>query len=61
MYQETAPYMLADGVIRIFEDEELAIQLGNNAYTKANEIYDKEKNLQKLLEIYEYIDNIKDN
>lgn len=55
LYQETAPYMLADGVIRIFENDEWACQLGENAHQRASIIHDRDNNLKKLLEIYKTV------
>lgn len=55
LYQETAPYMLADGVIKIFKDNALAVRLGENAKKRAEKTHDKEKNKDTLLEIYELI------
>lgn len=55
LYQETAPYMLADGVIRIFENDNLACQLGEKAYKRACITHDREKNLSDLLKIYRSI------
>ena len=52
LYQETAPYMLADGVIRVFEDNELAKRLGGNAHKRACVTHNKEKNKNDLLKIY---------
>lgn len=52
LYQETAPYMLADGVIRIFENNRLASYLGENAYKRACITHDREKNKSDLLKIY---------
>lgn len=55
LYQETAPYMLADGVMRIFENDALACELGENAHKRAMITHDKEKNKNDLLEIYQQI------
>lgn len=55
LYQETAPYMLADGVIRIFKDDTLAMKLGENAKKRAQKTHDREKNKQVLLDIYKKV------
>lgn len=55
LYQETAPYMLADGVIRIFENDDLACQLGENAYKRACITHDREENINNLLGVYKSI------
>lgn len=55
LYQETAPYMLAEGVFRIFENDSLACRLGENAHKKAYMIHDKERNRESLLAIYKEI------
>ncbi len=55
IYQETAPYMLADCVIRIFSDDGLAVRLGENARLRARVTHDREHNLKTLLGIYKEI------
>lgn len=55
LYQETAPYMLADGIIRIFRDDALAVRLGEGAKKRAEKTHDKENNKNTLLKIYELI------
>lgn len=56
-YQADAPYMLAYHVCKIFENDELAQKFSLNSRKHALEINDKEKNLSKLLGIYDEIYN----
>lgn len=55
LYQEMAPYMLADAIIRIFSDDTLAVKLGENAKRRAEKTHNMEKNKITLLRIYEAI------
>lgn len=55
LYQETAPYMLADCIIQIFEDEERAKKLGKSAQKRAQLTHDQKKNFEELIYIYEEI------
>ena len=52
LYQSDAPYMLAEYVCRIFEDENLAKSMGECASEHAMEIYDKQQNAEQLQNIY---------
>lgn len=52
LYQSDAPYMLAEYVCRMFELENMAKELGTNAYQHAMQIYDKQKNKERLKQIY---------
>lgn len=52
IYPVNAPYMLADGVCRIFGDSGLAEELGERAREKAMRTHDREKNTRQVLEIY---------
>lgn len=52
LYQSDLPEMLADGILRIFDDEDTAQRLGNAAHRKAMEIYDPQKNTEDMIKIY---------
>ena len=53
LYQPDAPYMLADYVCSIFDDDELAWKFSRNASAHASMTHDPEVNLQTLLQIYQ--------
>lgn len=55
LYQGTAPYMLADAVIRVFEDKKMASYIGGNARKRALQTHDANTNFAQLIEIYESI------
>lgn len=55
IYQTDAPYMLAHYVCKIFEDYESTRDMINNAKIKANELFNKENNCNRLIEIYNQI------
>ena len=55
LYSPTAPYMLADGVMRIFKDAELTNKFSQNGIIRSNSIYNREANAKKLLEVYKQI------
>ncbi len=54
-YDSNAPYMLAHYVSRIFEDRTLAEHLGQAAFEKASVTHHREKNCQRMLDIYHEI------
>lgn len=54
-YQHDAPYMLAHYVCEVFENEELALKLSNNAKKSALSIHDEKENLKKIISIYKEI------
>lgn len=56
-YQYDAPYMLANYVCKLFEDDELSKNFAYNARQHAKEKFDKIKNSKDLLEIYSNIHN----
>lgn len=57
LYQPTAPYMLADAVIRIFKDVDLAEKFSTNASLHAKKIYDRKLNGSALINVYNRILN----
>lgn len=57
LYQTTAPYMLAYNVMRVFDDDELARSLSENARARAAERHDACHNFQTLLSIYASLSN----
>ena len=52
LYQSDAPYMLAHYMCEIFENDDLALRLSENARQRALKIYNRDENLKQLLEIY---------
>lgn len=55
VYQQTAPYMLAYYIMKIFEDDDLAVKMGSDAKKKTEKAHDRSNNLQTLIEIYNEI------
>lgn len=55
VYQSDAPYMLAYYISKIFDDDELAEKFSINGRKHAKQLYDKEKNLQQIMDIYKKI------
>ncbi len=56
LYPYDAPYMLAGYIDTIFNDDKLAVQMGQQARIKAKQTHDKNKNFEDLLSIYKKID-----
>lgn len=56
MYPFNEPYILADKIIRIFEDDELAKKFSAKGHEHASRTYNREDNCRKLLGMYETID-----
>lgn len=52
LYQSTAPYMLAYEIMKVFDLEEKAEELGQAAKSHAAQTHDPKTNLNTLLEIY---------
>lgn len=52
VYQPDAPYMLAHYVCKIFENQELALEISKNARKHALCTHDKNKNTEQLIKIY---------
>jgi len=57
LYQHDATYMLAHYVQKIFENDELAMQLSRAGREKARILYDRAENKKNLLKIYRNIIN----
>ena len=55
LYPFSEPYLLADKIITIFSDDELAVAFSDAAKARSQYIYDREQNLQSLLNIYNSI------
>ena len=55
LYQSTAPYMLAQKILDIFDDPQRAQSLGQAAQVRAQKTHDSEINLFTLLSIYRSI------
>ena len=52
LYQTDAPYMLADAIMKVFDNVKWACKLGENAQKRASEIHDRVKNTETLKDIY---------
>ena len=57
IYPADEPYMLAHYVSELFENQELAQRFSDNSKKHATELYDVEKNMGDLFNIYEKILN----
>lgn len=55
IYPFHEPYILADRIIKIFEDDELAKQFSVKGHEHAARTYNREDNCRKLIEMYETI------
>lgn len=55
LYQHDAPYMLANYVCNIFQDEDLALKFSKNAREHALKTHDRDENTRRLIEIYNEI------
>lgn len=55
LYPVDQPNILAHYIIKIFEEQEYANELSQNAIKKAKEIYNIEKNTEELINIYKKI------
>lgn len=55
VYQSTAPYMLAEYIMQVFDLQERAEQLGARARERALQTHNPEKNLAALLSAYEAV------
>ena len=51
-FQHNAPYMMAEYVGRIFENEELSKQLSEKAYENSNKLVSKQTNSQRMVDIF---------
>ena len=52
LYQHDAPYMLAQYVCEIFENQDLALKFSKNARERALKTHDRDENTRRLIEIY---------
>lgn len=57
LYPKDQPELLKDAILRIFEDDKLAMSISSNARAHALRTHDPETNYRTLLEIYHEIDN----
>ena len=55
LYPSDAPYMLAHYIRRLFEEQDLALRMSENSRQRGAELFDREKNGARLLEIYREI------
>lgn len=53
LYQVDAPYMLAHYIMKLFRDDQLAVNLGKMASQRARMTHSPEKNYEQLMSIYE--------
>lgn len=56
-YPWNEPWQLADRIMQIFDDDNLAEQFSKNAIDKMSKIVDREINLQKMIDVYQEIAN----
>ncbi|MDE7479504.1 MAG: glycosyltransferase family 4 protein, partial [Lachnospiraceae bacterium] len=57
LYPKDKPKQLKDSILRIFEDDKLAMSLSSNARAHALATHDPETNYKRLLEIYHEINH----
>lgn len=57
LYPKDKPKRLKDSILRIFEDDKLAISLSSNAKAHALRTHDPDTNYRRLLDIYHAINN----
>ena len=55
LYQHDAPYVLAQYVCEIFENQDLALKFSKNARERALKTHDRDENTRRLIEIYNEI------
>ncbi|KAF5032498.1 D-inositol-3-phosphate glycosyltransferase [anaerobic digester metagenome] len=55
VYQSDAPYMLAHFVMKVFENLDLSYKMGKRAQEHARVTHDYQKNMDRLVEIYNSI------
>lgn len=57
LYSKHNAKQMADCIKRIFSNDDLAQELSDNGCKRAEKLYDREKNLERLLKIYETVAN----
>ena len=55
LYPLTKPELMADHILRVFNDDSLALELSRNAVIRGRMIHDRDKNTSDLLNIYREI------
>lgn len=55
LYQSDAPYMLAHYIMKLFENDNIAVSYGLAARERALSVHDQNLNNEKLIEIYEKV------
>lgn len=55
LYPSDDPYLLAEYICRVFEQDDMAAEMGRNAKIHAVQTHDPERNFRDLLNIYENI------
>ncbi len=58
LYQHNAPYMIAEYVERIYNDDALALEMSKNASHNASLLVNKEKNISIFIEVCENIQRV---
>ena len=57
LYEKNKPQQMKEAILRIFEDDKLAMSLSSNARAHAKKTHDAESNYCRLLEIYHEINH----
>lgn len=57
LYDKNKPQQMKEAILRIFEDDKLAMSLSSNARAHAQRTHDAERNYRRLLEIYHDINH----
>ena len=57
LYDKNKPQQMKEAILRIFEDDKLAMSFSSNARDHAQKTHDAEKNYRRLLEIYHDINH----
>lgn len=57
LYEKNKPQQMKQAILRIFEDDKLAMSLSSNARAHAQKTHDAESNYRRLLEIYHEINH----
>ncbi len=57
LYEKNKPQQMKEAILRLFEDDKLAMSFSSNARAHAKQTHDAEKNYNRLLEIYHEINH----
>ncbi len=58
-YDYNEPEYLAGRIMQLFEDDDLATKFSQNAIKDAEEMHNREKNIQDMIDVYKLIENDK--